>query len=267
MVTSISVLADIIGQVGGDHTEVVSLIPPGADVHTFQATPQDAILVSKADIVFFNGLELEVPIEDMVGNALSPAVPLVVLADSVEPNSIIVGDKEGDGNRNPHLWLNPQFVIRYVETIRDAFIELDPSEKEDYRANAEKYLQELAELDGEIEEAINSIPQERRKLITLHDAFSYLAQRYGLEVIDFALRSPGRVPSAKEVADLVENIRATGVGVVYKEPQFNAEILEMVASDTGVEVLILYNDALGDGVSSYLELMRYNKEQLVEGLR
>ena len=168
----------------------------------------------------------------------------------------------GNGDEPPAA----QLAARYVERIRDALIEQDPEGRDAYEANTAAYLRELDELDREVEAAVESIPAENRALVTFHDAFPYLASRYGLEIVAVVVPSPGQEPSAQDVAELVEILQSRGVPAVFKEPQFNATVLELAADDAGVRVLDLLSDAYTDGVGSYIELMRFNLRQLQEGL-
>jgi zinc/manganese transport system substrate-binding protein/manganese/iron transport system substrate-binding protein len=156
--------------------------------------------------------------------------------------------------------------MRYVERIRDGLIEVDPEGADAYRSNATAYLDELDALDKEVAADIQSIPPERRKLVTFHDAYPYFAERYGLEVVGVVVESPGREPSARELARLTDRIRSEKVTVVFKEPEFDAKMLETAAEDAGVKVRTLLSGAYVDGVHSYVELIRFNVVQLTEGL-
>jgi zinc/manganese transport system substrate-binding protein/manganese/iron transport system substrate-binding protein len=178
------------------------------------------------------------------------------------------GDHEGEEHPagNPHMWLDARLAARYVERIRDTLIDIDPEGRAAYEANATAYLEQLGDLDREIEEAVLAIPEANRKLVTFHDAYVYLAARYGLEIVGVVVPSPGQEPSAQAVADLVRTLDDEGIPAVYKEPQFNAEVLERAASEAGVRVLDLLSDAYGDGVDSYIGLMEFNIAQLTEGL-
>jgi len=167
---------------------------------------------------------------------------------------------------NPHLWLDVRLAARYAERIRDALIDQDPAGRNVYEANADAYLQQLGDLDREMEGAVLSIPPDRRKLVTFHDAYRYLAARYGLEIVAIVVPSPGQEPSAQRIAELTQTLRSEGVPAVYKEPQFNADVLEQAADEAGVRVLDLLSDAYVDGVTSYIELVRFNLQQLKEGL-
>ncbi len=254
---SLEVFADMVRNVAGDRADVEALLPSGADTHTYELPPNRVARVVQADITFINGLGLEEASEDVIRNNASG--PVIELADGLP---VLGADDQSGGN--PHLWLNVQLASRYVETIRDALIELDPDGRADYQSNADAYLDELAVLDEEFVVVVEAIPAENRKLVTFHDAYPYMAERYGLEITAVVVPSPGQEPSAQAIADLVRDIE--GLPAVFKEPQFNAEVLELAAEDTGVRVLDLLSDAYVDGVDSYVELMHFNMNQLLEGL-
>ncbi len=255
VVTTLAIFADFARQVAGDRAGVVALLPAGADAHTFELEAADLARVARADIVFVNGLNLEEATLDAIEANLPSGAAPVVLSEGLTP---IAG--------NPHLWLDVTYAMRYVERIRGALLEVDPEGAALYSANADSYLAELRELDGEIQAGIASIPPQRRKLVTFHDVFPYFARRYGLQVTAYVVRSPGREPSAAEVADLTRKIQDEEVPTVYKEPQFSARILELTARDAGVQVRELYTDSLSGEVDTYVEMMRYDLKQLEEGL-
>ncbi len=133
-------------------------------------------------------------------------------------------------------------------------------------SNADRYLAELRTLDEEVAAAVESIPPENRKLVTFHDAYPYLAQGYGLEIVGFVAESPGKEPSAQDVANLTQSIEDEGVPAVFTEPQFSARILDLAAGDAGVDVCVLYSDAFTDEVRSYVDLMRFNALELARCL-
>jgi manganese/iron transport system substrate-binding protein len=255
VVVSLAIFADFARQVGGDSVDVSTLVPAGADPHTYEPGPSRIEELTKADLVIVNGLGLEAALEDVVEENISSSAILVELAEGL---SVI--------DENPHLWLDVQNAIAYVEHIRDALVEIDPAAAETYRANADSYLAELRALDEEVAAAIEPIPSERRKLVTYHDAFPYLALRYGLEVVGVVVASPGKEPSAKDVANLVDTITAEDVPAVFKEPQLNARILELAADDAGVEVCTLYSGTLDKKVNTYVKLMRFNANELARCL-
>ena len=261
VVTSIELLADLIRPVAGERAQVVALVPAGADPHTYEPVPSKIVDVSEADLVLINGLGLEETLMDVIKNNVRSGVPVVEMSAGLPV--LEAGNKE---TGNPHLWLNVRYAMHYVEVSRDALTQVDPTGEAVYGANARAYLAELEDLDGQVEQSIASIPAERRKLVTSHDAFPYLAQRYGLELVGFVIRSPGQEPSASEVADLTRTIEDQNVPAVFEEPQFSARVLELAAKDAGVEVCSLYSDAFGDGVDSYVKLMQFNASELVRCL-
>jgi ABC-type Zn uptake system ZnuABC Zn-binding protein ZnuA len=261
LVTSTEVFADLIRPVAGDRAQVIALVPGGGDPHTYAPVPSRVVDVSEADLVLINGLGLERTLADIIENNVGGGVPVIEMSAGLPV--LDAGDR---GTGNPHLWLNVRHAMHYVEVARDALVEADPEGEPQYRANAQDYLAELEDLDREVEEAIASIPAERRKLVTFHDAFPYLAERYGLEVVGVVVRSPGRQPSAGEVADLARRISGEDVPAVFKEPQLSARILELAAEDAGVEVCTLHSGAFQDEVDTYPKLMRQNADELVRCL-
>ncbi|MCI0856120.1 MAG: zinc ABC transporter substrate-binding protein [Chloroflexi bacterium] len=251
VLASLEIFADMVRNVGGERVTVESLLPSGADVHTYELPPSRVADVVRADIIFLNGLDLEEQAGKIARtNASGPVIELT--------EALAVRDG------NPHLWLDVRLAAGYVERIRDELTIIDPDGRTVYEANAAAYLAELASLDLEMERAIETIPAEDRRLVTFHDAYLYLAQRYGLEVIAVVVPSPGQEPSARDIGKLSDTIE--GVPAVFKEPQFNAEVLELVAEEQGVRVLDLLSDAYVDGVGTFVQLMRFNMNQLVEGL-
>jgi manganese/iron transport system substrate-binding protein len=255
VVVSLGLFADFARQVSGDRADVSTLIPAGADPHTYNPPPGRVVRLTEADVVVMNGLGLESPVEDTLKENMPSSATLIELAEGLP---VI--------DANPHLWLDVRNAIAYVERIRDALVEIDPAGAETYTANADSYLAELRTLDAEVAAAIDSIPSDRRKLVTFHDAFSYLAQRYGLELTGVVVASPGKEPSAKDVANLVNAIAAEDVPAVFKEPQFNARILELAADDAGVEVCTLYSGTLDKKVNTYVKLMRFNAREMARCL-
>jgi len=263
VVTSLALFGDFIEHVGGDRVQVTALVPGDADPHTYEPAPSQVAKVTKADLVVLNGLGLEQTLDDLIYNNVRGGAPIVEMAQGLP---VIAGDPNEGESGNPHLWLNVQYAMRYVERIRDALVEVDPEGADVYRANAAAYLDELDALDKEVATAIESIPPERRKLVSFHDAFPYFAERYGLEVVGVVVESPGREPSARELANLTDQIRAQGVPTVFAEPEYDAKMLKTVAEDAGVKVKTLLSHAFTSDVQSYVELIRFDVTQLTEGL-
>jgi manganese/iron transport system substrate-binding protein len=261
VVTSIELFADLIRQVGGERAQVTALVPADADPHTYEPVPSKVVDVSEADLVLINGVGLEETLLSLIKNNVRSGVPIIEMSAGLP-----VLDAGNQGTGNPHLWLNVRNAMHYVEVARDALIQVDPAGEAEYGANAQNYLAELEGLDRQVEQSIASIPAERRKLVTFHDAYPYFAERYGLTVVAVVVRSPGQEPSASDVADLATTIRAENVPAVFKEPEFNARVLELAAKDAGVEVCTLYSDAFQGDVDSYVKLMQFNASELVRCL-
>jgi manganese/iron transport system substrate-binding protein len=263
VVTSLELFADFIRHVGGDRVQVTALIPGNADPHTYEPVPSQVAKVTKADLVMINGLGLEKTLSGLIENNVHGGVSIIKMADGLP---VLAGNPNEGETGNPHLWLNVQYAMRYVEKIRDALVEVDPEGTAIYQANAAAYLEELDALDKETAAAIESIPPERRKLVTFHDAFPYFAERYGLDIVGVVVESPGREPSARELANLTDKIRSQQVRTVFDEPEYNASMLEMAAKEAGVQMKTLLSHAYTDNVHSYVELIRFDVQQLVEGL-
>lgn len=261
VITSIELFADLIRPVAGDRADVVALVPAGADPHTYEPVPSKIADISEADLVLINGLGFEETLMDVIENNVRSGAPVIEMSAGLP---VLQGDQQATGN--PHLWLNVRNAVHYVEVARDALIQVDPDGQAVYDANAQPYLAQLEGLDGQVQQSADSIPAERRKLVTFHDAFPYLAERYGLDLVGVVVRSPGQEPSAGEVADLARKIEDQNVPAVFKEPQFSARVLDLAAEDAGVEVCTLYSDAFGDGVDSYVKLMQFNAIELVRCL-
>ncbi len=255
---TISVLQDLVEQVGGNRVEVSTIVPVGGSPETFQPSPSDARKVSEARIVFQNGAGLEGWIEDLVQSAGDENPPVVKLANGMD---LIEG--------NPHLWLDVSNAERYVEKIRDALIEVDPDGVETYRKNTKEYLAELEKLDGYIKDRARSIPKDRRKLITIQDnILPYFARAYGFELVGAVLQSPRVEPSGRKVSAVVELIRSERVPAVFDQPQLNPRLAETIAREADVEVYEIYSDTLAgeSGAGSYKAMMRTNIDRIKEGL-
>jgi manganese/iron transport system substrate-binding protein len=264
VVTTLTVLADLIGQVGGDKVQVKALVPPGGEVHTYQATPDDIKSVARASIVFYNGAHLEEWIDETIRSAGKSNLPIVVLSDGLP------FIKEPGNEPNPHLWLDVANAKAYVEKVRDRLSKVDGINAGYYTDRAKSYLAQLDELDKWIQAEVETIPKARRKLVTFHDAFPYFAERYGFSLQGVLVASPGKEPSARDLTTLARRIKQERVPAVFAEAQFNPKAMEVLASDTGVRVITnLYNDSLSTGpeANSYIAMMKHNVTQIVSALK
>lgn len=268
---SFPVLADIVANIAGDGVTVWSVIPFDGDPHTYIAAPQDVVRLLESDLFIRMGAHLERFMEAGAWRraAREAGIPQLVIAEEIELMKIDLVIDHGDHvhdlrDGDPHVWLDPRKVMEMIPVIVAALAQLDPAHAAAYQRHGEAYRTQVAALDAEVEAAIAQIPSTRRKLIVHHDAYRYLAARFGFQVIGMVLPNPGAEPSAADVAALSDLITTSGVRVVYREPQFNAKILEMLAAEQNIEVSLLLTDAFTPEVSSYLALMRHNLRSLVK---
>jgi ABC-type Zn uptake system ZnuABC Zn-binding protein ZnuA len=272
-VTSNTVLADLVRNVGGDAVRVRSLTPAGVDPHTFQPTPDSIKVLSQARLVFFNGAGLEEWWDKTIRSVKTPGVPVIELSEgltSIKTPGHSHGPQSHTEAPDPHVWLDPTLVKAYVEKIRDALKQADASNAVLYADRAKAYHAKLDELDAWIRSEVEKIPAARRKVVTFHNAFQYFARRYGLVVHGFVVVSPGKEPSAKALAELTRHIKQEQIPAVFAEADFNAKMLEVLARDAGVKVVTnLYDGSLSNGppADTYLNMMRHNVTQMVNALR
>jgi manganese/iron transport system substrate-binding protein len=257
VVATTSVLADLVRQVGGTHVDVASLVPPGGEVHTFDPTPADIARVADADLVFTNGLGLDDWVADLARDSGSRA-PIIALGEKLD----------GVGAVNPHLWMDVRNAIRYVEQIGARLAAVDAAHAGEYEAGAASYDERLTALDDSAREQIGAIPAEGRKVVSFHDAFPYFAKAYGLEIVGTVVDAPGQDPSAGEIADLIDAIRASGATALFGEAQFNPQLAQTIAEEAGIVVVTdLYTDSLGEPpADTYEGMIRWDVERVVEAL-
>ena len=264
VVTTTSVFADIVRNVAREHAAVTSIIPAGVGPEDYEPTPADALVLADAELAVSNGAGLDDFLGDLLGSGTGGQVPRLVLGDGIPALTV-------DGAPNPHFWLDPSLVSGYyVPAIIATLGQIDPAHSGDYEAAGQAYAARIDELDAELQQVVATIPEANRKLVTFHDAFPYLAHHYGLELVGVILDNVGAEPTARELADLVEKVRATGVRAVFSEAQFNPELARTLAEEAGISDVVtnLYTDALGDPpADSYLGMMRLDIERIADALR
>jgi ABC-type Zn uptake system ZnuABC Zn-binding protein ZnuA len=279
VVATTNIVADIVRQVGGDMIDLTPLLPAGSDPHSFQVTPRDLANVAETQLVFANGMGLEAFLDEVLKNAGGEAA-LVQVSQGVEARGMETKEEHKEeaeehaynSDVDPHTWTSPANVVIFVNNIEQALSALDPANAATYRANAENYRHQLAELDVWVKTQIETIPAENRKLVTDHAVFGYYADRYGLEQIGSVIPAitTAAEPSAKELADLENAIGEYKVKAVFVGNTVNPALSEQVAQDTGTRLLTLYTGSLGpagSGVESYLDYIRYNTDTIVRGLK
>ncbi len=267
VVASTTVFADMVRNVGGDRISVASLVPANGDVHTFEPRPSDVRTLAGASLIVMNGLGLDDWLDKTVGNA-APRATVVKLGVDLPGATYVVGE-EASGPPNPHLWMNVQYAIGYVDRIAAALKQADPADSATFDANAAAYKQTLTTLDGWVKDQIGSIPQDNRKFVSFHDAFPYYAAAYGLTIVGVAVEAPGQDPSAAYTAQLIDAIKQAHVKAIFSEAQFPAKLVDQLASATGASVVSdLYDDAIGDPpITSYEAIIRWDTDQFVKALK
>ena len=255
-------------QAGGNEVRVTSLVPAGADPHTYSPTPSDVRAIAGADLVVMNGLGVDDWLTPLLAEAKLSASALVQLGPN-EPGVAYLAGTDGTGSVNPHLWMNVAYAELYVKRIVAALQAAAPAKQAALQASGDAYLARLAALDTAIRAQIATIPPANRKLVSYHDAFPYFAAAYGLTIVGSVVPSPGQDPSAGQVAALIDAIRASGVKAIFSEAQFNPKVEQQLAAEAGVTVVSnLYDDALGQApVDTYEGMMRWDADRVVEALR
>jgi zinc/manganese transport system substrate-binding protein len=284
VVASFSILGDLVKNVGGEAVAVTTLIGPGVDAHTYDPAPADLVVLTKAEVVFENGLGFEPWLDGFFASAQPPGARIVVTegitpreagADAAHEGEehIEEGDTPEHGQFDPHVWHDVANVIVMVGTIRDALAAADPDHAEQYEANAAAYIAELEALDASIREQVATLPEERRILVTSHDNLGYFADAYGFTILGNvfgSLSTEAGDPSARDIAALVEAIAATGVPAVFAENVANPDLMESIAAEAGVALAPpLYTDALGPPGSpgeTYIGMMQTNVTTIVDAL-
>ncbi len=265
-VASFSILGDLVRQVGGDRVEVETLVGPDGDAHVFSPSPADAKKVADAKIIFENGLGLEGWISRLVSSSGSKS-PVVIASAGVKPQRM---EEDGKQIVDPHAWQSVPNAKLYVRNIRDGLIAADPDGKAAYEANAAAYEAKLDAVDKEIRDAWAKVPEDRRRIITSHDAFGYYAATYHVEMIAPQGVSTETEASAKDVAKIIKQIKAERIPAVFVENISDKRLVERIAKETGAKIGgTLYSDALSppDGPApTYLDMMRSNLRELTAAL-
>jgi manganese/iron transport system substrate-binding protein len=268
VVATSTLIADWAAQVGGDEIELTSILQPGADPHVYEPVPADSIALEQADLILYNGYNLEPNLIRLI-NAAGVSAERVAVGEVVPPLDL---DTNGRTVPDPHVWGDASNVVPMVEVIRDQLVDLAPDQADLFTTNAEAYIADLNQLHGWIETQTATIPPDQRQLVTTHDAFQYYAAAYGLNVVGTLIGlSTEEQPSARTVQQLVQSIRTLGVPTIFAETTINPQLIGTVAAEAGVTLAEqeLYSDSLGAPGSngdSYLKLMMTNTRTIVENM-
>tara|TARA_R110002124_G_scaffold43250_5_gene132784 strand:+ start:1574 stop:2467 length:894 start_codon:yes stop_codon:yes gene_type:complete len=266
VVTTFTVLADMAQQVGGDAAEVVSITKPGAEIHGYEPTPRDIVGAVDADLILWNGMNLELWFEQFISNLGD--IPSVTLTDGVDPISI--GEGEYEGKPNPHAWMGLENALIYVDNIAAAFVQHDPDNVATYAANAESYKQEIRDTITPLRDRIAQIPEDQRWLVTCEGAFSYLARDFGMKELYLWPMNADQTGTPQQVRKVIDSVRDNDIPVVFCESTVNTSPAKQVARETGAAYGgVLYVDSLSTAegpVPSYLDLLRVTSQTVADGL-
>ena len=266
VLTTFTVLADLARNVAGDRLKVRSIVKPGSEIHGYQPTPSDIEQASSADLIIENGLGLELWARKFTASAGD--IPTVTLSDGMEP--LLIAEDAYAGKPNPHAWMSPQRTMAYVDQLEQAFVQLDPAGADQFKANAVAYKQSLQRLDQELRSSLETIPTERRVLVSCEGAFTYLASDYGLEEAYLWPVNAESQVTPKRMARLIETVRNRKIPAVFCESTVSDKAQKQVAAESGARFGgTFYVDSLSkaDGPApTLLKLQRHNVALLINGL-
>lgn len=273
--TTVAPITSIIANIaGGTDATINGIVPEGTNSHTFEPKPSDAATLEQADVIFINGLVLEEPTKELALANLKDGAVICELGSQILPESEYIYDFSfplDGGKPNPHLWTNPPMAKEYAAVARDLLSALNPTNASIFAANYEAFAAKVDALDAAMTTATATIPQDQRNLLTYHDAYAYFAVHYGYNVIGAIQPSSFDEPTPKEIADLITQVRESGVKAVFGSEVFPSPVLEQIGAETGVRYVdVLRDDDLigepGDAEHSWLGLMRFNYVTMVEAL-
>jgi manganese/iron transport system substrate-binding protein len=265
VVTTFTIIQDMAQNVAGEAAVVESITKPGAEIHGYEPTPQDIVKAQRADLVLWNGLNLERWFERFFGNLRN--VPSAVLSNGIEP----IGIEEGPytGKPNPHAWMSPSNAVIYVENIRKALVKLDPVNAATYNANAKAYSAKFAALETTVRTELEKIPADRRWLVTSEGAFPYLARNFGMKELFLWAVNADQQGTPQQVQKVIDGVRKYKIPVVFSESTVSDKPAKQVARETGTRYGgVLYVDSLtppSGPAPTYLKLMEYNARTIVKG--
>jgi ABC-type Zn uptake system ZnuABC Zn-binding protein ZnuA len=272
--TTVAPITNIVANIGGDRVTVTGIVPEGTNSHTFEPRPSDARALADADVIFINGLQLEEPTKALAEDTKRGDTAIVELGSlAITPDEFIFDfsfPKE-EGKPNPHLWTNPPMVKEYAAIVRDTLTDLDPAGAASYAANYAAYAAEIDRFDGALRTALDTVPAERRKLLTYHDAYAYFGRDYGWEIVGAIQVSDFEDPTPREVAELIDQVRALDLPAIFGSEVFPSPVLDQIASETGAEYFDDLRDddlpgAPGDADHTLLALLRFNYRTIVTAL-
>jgi manganese/iron transport system substrate-binding protein len=234
--TTVAPISSIARNIGGNRVRLHGIVPDATNSHTFEPSPSDAATLSRADLIIVNGLHLEEPTLDLAEASKQPETPILKLGDETVTEDEWLFDfsfPREEGDPNPHLWMNVAYAREYAELIRDWLSEADPANADYYARNFDRFAAALDDLDARIREAVPTVPEEARKLLTYHDSWAYWARQYGFDVIGAVQASDFSDPSPRDVAALIDQLKAEQVPAVFGSEVFPSAVLEQIARESG----------------------------------
>jgi ABC-type Zn uptake system ZnuABC Zn-binding protein ZnuA len=273
--TTVAPITSIVANIaGGTDTSISGIVPEGVNSHTYEPAPSVAATLERADVLFLNGLMLEEPTRALALANRSDGAEVCQLGTSVLPEDEYIFDASfpgGAGRPNPHLWTNPVMAKQYAEVVRDVLVARDPADAPTYRSNYEAFAARVDALDAAVRDATLTVARGRRRLLTYHDGYAYFAREYGWQVLGAIQPSSFDEPTPREVAELIEQVRASGVPAIFGSEEFPSSVLEQIASETGAAYVDDLRDddlpgAPGDPDHSWLGLMRSNVGTMIDAL-
>ncbi|MBM3261305.1 metal ABC transporter substrate-binding protein [Candidatus Kaiserbacteria bacterium] len=266
VLSTFTVISDMVREVGGDRVDAVSLTKPGVEIHGYEPTPGDLVRASEADIIFDNGMNLEVWASKLYASV--PDVPHVTISEGVQVIPISEGAYKD--KPNPHAWMSPQQALVYVENIRRALVELSPSDEAYFNARAQAYSDQIRALDGELRSSLSTIPASSRYLVTCEGAFSYLAKDYGMQELYLWAINDESQGSPQQIAKVVDTVKARKISTVFCESTVEPHIQREVVQASGAKMGgVLYVDSLSAAsgpAPTYLALLEHTVDTITEGL-
>jgi ABC-type Zn uptake system ZnuABC Zn-binding protein ZnuA len=274
VVATVAPIANLVRNVGGNRIDLTQLIPDGTDSHTFEPRPSDTRAIAEADLVVLNGIGLETPTQRLVAANTKPGAQVLLLADNTITRDEWIFDfsfPESRGNPNPHLWLDVAYAAKYADLVRVKLVEMDPANADYYEAHGAQLQERLQQLDQAIFAVTQTIPPQNRRLLTYHDSWAYFARRYGWEVVGAIQPSDFSEPRPRDVAQIIDQIRRSGLPAIFGSDVFPSRVLDAIGRETGARYVdTLRDDELpGDRNSpdhSYVALMLANIRTMASAL-
>ena len=272
--TTVAPITSIVSNIGGERVRITGIVPEGTNSHTFEPKPSVAELLSGLDVLFINGLKLEEPTKELADENLEDGAEIVELGTKSIPESEYAYDfsfPKSGGKPNPHLWTDPQYALRYAAIVRDTLAARDPGDAAYFKANYAKFKTKVDEFDKAMRASFATIPRARRKLLTYHDAYAYFGRDYGWDIIGAIQVSDFEDPTAKEVANLIDQVKAAKVPAIFGSEVFPSPVLEQIGKEAGVKYVdVLRDDDLpgepGEPEHSWMGLMHFDYVTMTEAM-